>query len=314
MFETYIRNIQFDGCIYNASGPHCTKIEELKNIDNSESCCVLTKSSTLNIRNGNEKPRYFDNNLGSINSMGLPNLSSQYYINCSYEINKPYIISIGVLSLNELSSILTNITESNKTTLITGVEINLSCPNILGKGQLAYNFNDVDIYLKIITKLINQENLLIGIKLPPYFELHQFQEMAEILCRYNIDYITCVNSIGNGLIIDVDNECTAIKPKNGIGGIGGKYIKPTGLSNVYQFHMEFKKRGSNIKIIGCGGIETGRDAFEYLLCGASMVQVGTQFYKEGTECFARIRKELETLMRKKGYKHINEFIGKLKTI
>lgn len=317
MFDTYIRNLKFDGCIFNASGPRCTTIEELKKLDTSDSCCVLSKSCTLNVRSGNPKPRYFDHNLGSINSMGLPNLSCQYYINCSHQIEKPYFISIGVLSLNELTQILTqilaNISKSNSVNKnnIKGVEINLSCPNIVGKGQLAYNFKDVDTYLKTIFSIIDSSSLLIGIKLPPYFELHHFSEMSDILSKYRIDFITCINSIGNGLIIDVDKECTVIKPKNGVGGIGGRYVKPTGLSNVYNFFREFQKRKIETKIIGCGGIENGTDAFEYLLCGANMVQIGTQFQKEDINCFERIKKELKLLMEKKGYNHINDVIGKL---
>jgi len=136
--------------------------------------------------------------------MGLPNLSCDYYISISKNINKPYIISVGSLSLNEL---LTNIRliytlKEYKNNKINGIEINLSCPNIIGKGQLAYNKNDLDTYLEAIFDVIKlfRNNILIGIKLPPYFEIYKFSEISDILCKYNIDFITCVNSICNGLI------------------------------------------------------------------------------------------------------------------
>ena len=77
--------------------------------------------------------------------------------------------------------------------------------------------------------------------------------------------------------------------KNGFGGIGGSYVKPTGLANVRKFYEIFQREGSGIKIVGCGGVETGKDVFEYILCGAEIVQVGTQFYKEG-KCFSRLEK------------------------
>ena len=117
-----------------------------------------------------------------------------------------------------------------------------------------------------------------------------------------------------GLIIDGESESTLIKPKDGFGGIGGKYVKPTGLANVRKFYEIFKFHGKNIKIIGCGGVENGMDAFEYILCGAEMVQVGTQYYKEGKKCFKRIEKELGEIMERKGYSDLSEFRGKLKTI
>lgn len=318
MLSTKIKSLELSTCIFNASGPYCTNLTELTNLDQSNSGCVLSKSCTLFERSGNPKPRYYDNILGSINSMGLPNLSISYYIGCSEKITKPYIISIGVLNLNETITIIQKIFISLKYgAKIDGIEINLSCPNIVGKGQLAYNMLDLDKYLKEIFTTIKDYlpyTIIIGIKLPPYFDIYKFSEVSAILCQYDIDFITCINSIGNGLIIDYKKETTLIKPKNGIGGIGGKYIKPTGLSNVRNFYLEFKKRNSNIKIIGCGGIEHGIDAFEYILCGADAIQIGTQFYKEGVTCFDRISKELIEIMEGKKYTKLADFRGNLNTI
>jgi len=87
--------------IYNASGPRCTTLEELKEIDNSDSCYILTKSATLEPREGNPKPRFYDNKFGSVNSMGLPNKGIDYYINIANEFKKPYIISMSGLNLDE---------------------------------------------------------------------------------------------------------------------------------------------------------------------------------------------------------------------
>ena len=99
-----------------------------------------------------------------------------------------------------------------------------------------------------------------------------------------------------------------------MGGIGGQYIKPIGLSNVRNFYLEFQKQNLKIDVIGCGGIETGEDIFEYILCGASAVQIGTQFYREGIKCFSRLQQELKDIMSKKGYRCLEDFKGKLKII
>ena len=318
--SVYLGKTKLSSCITNASGPKCTTSEELTNLDNSESGYVLTKSSTLHEREGNPKPRYYDNILGSINSMGLPNLGHNFYIEESRNIkNKPYIISVCGLTLDDTLNILNNIFQSVKEQnyKIAGVEINLSCPNIIGKGQLGYDFNKMDQYLKTIFDLDiikHLPNFIIGVKLPPYFDLHQFGEVTDILEKYRIDFVTCINSIGNGLIIDSEKEEILIKPKGGMGGIGGKYVKPTGLSNVRNFYLQFKKRNLKIDIIGCGGIENGEDVFDYILCGATLVQVGTQFYKEGCELFYRLNTELLKIMKKKNYKNLEDFRGKLKTI
>jgi dihydroorotate dehydrogenase (fumarate) len=312
--QTSIGSLILDSCIYNASGPRCTTLEELLKLDSSESALVLSKSSTLEKRDGNEKPRYYNHDLGSINSMGLPNLGYQYYINNGNSIVKPYIISVNGLTLDDTKVIVRNIILSQD---INGIEINLSCPNIIGKGQLAYDLPTMDNYLTEIFKVLkNNKNptFLVGLKLPPYFDLHWYPQITEILKKYPIHFITCVNSIGNGLLVDSNSESTYIRPKGGMGGIGGKYIKPIGLSNVRNFYLEFQKQNLNIDIIGCGGIETGEDIFEYILCGAQAVQIGTQFYKEGINCFPRLKKELIDIMIKKSYKNLSDFRGKLKII
>jgi dihydroorotate dehydrogenase (fumarate) len=110
--------------------------------------------------------------------------------------------------------------------------------------------------------------------------------------------------------IDTATESTVIKPKNGFGGIGGLFIKPTALANVRMFY----KLLNNIDVVGCGGVQTGQDAFEHILCGASMVQIGTTLWEEGKTCFERISNELTEIMEIKGYNSINDFKGKLNEI
>jgi len=102
-----------------------------------------------------------------------------------------------------------------------------------------------------------------------------------------------------------------IKPKGGFGGIGGAYVKPTSLANVRKFRELLRPE---IDIIGCGGVETGIDAFEFLLCGASAVQVGTQYAKEGPLCFGQLEEELIEVLERKGYKSIADAKGKLKVL
>ena len=312
MLRTEFKKISLSTCIYNASGPICSTRDELLKLNDSNSCIVLSKSSTISLREGNPKPRYYDHDLGSINSMGLPNLGYKFYLDMSTEITKPYFISISGMTLLDTITIVKECLNSN----IQGIEINLSCPNIIGKGQLAYDLPKMDEYLNEIFSSIDykKNNKLVGLKLVPYFDIHIYSDVCDILQKYPIDFITCVNSLGNGLIIDYNKEEVVIKPKNGMGGIGGKYIKPIALSNVRNFYLEFKKRNLEIDIIGCGGIENGIDIFEHILAGAKMVQIGTQLYREGPELFVRLEKELISIMKEKKYSSLSEFRGKLKNI
>ena len=147
--------------------------------------------------------------------------------------------------------------------------------------------------------------------MPPYFDMAHFDQMAAILNKYPLTYVNSINSIGNGLYIDPTSDQVVIKPKDGFGGIGGEYVKPTALANVRAFYTRLKPE---IKIIGTGGIITGQDAYEHLLCGATMLQVGTQLQKEGPMIFDRLQEELTAIMKAKGYKTIADFRGQLKTI
>lgn len=307
--ETTFFNHTFGNPFMNASGVHCMTTTELVELEQSNAGAFITKSCTLNERAGNPEPRYFDVPLGSINSMGLPNRGFDYYLDYALNYEKqqtqPLFFSIAGMSAAENLEMLTLIEKSD----FQGItELNLSCPNVPGKPQLAYDFEATEDLLQQVFARFTKP---LGIKLPPYFDLAHFDQMAEILNQFPLTYVNSINSIGNGLYIDPQKEAVVIKPKEGFGGLGGEYVKPTALANVRAFYTRLKPE---IKIIGTGGIRNGQDAFEHLLCGATMLQIGTELHKEGPKIFDRITKELEQIMTEKGYRTIDEFRGKLKTI
>ncbi|EMF0155900.1 dihydroorotate oxidase [Enterococcus hirae] len=307
--ETTFFNHTFANPFMNASGVHCMTTTELVELEQSNAGAFITKSCTLNERAGNPEPRYFDVPLGSINSIGLPNRGFDYYLDYALNYEKqqtqPLFFSIAGMSAAENLEMLTLIEKSD----FQGItELNLSCPNVPGKPQLAYDFEATEDLLQQVFARFTKP---LGIKLPPYFDLAHFDQMAEILNQFPLTYVNSINSIGNGLYIDPQKEAVVIKPKEGFGGLGGEYVKPTALANVRAFYTRLKPE---IKIIGTGGIRNGQDAFEHLLCGATMLQIGTELHKEGPKIFDRITKELEQIMTEKGYRTIDEFRGKLKTI
>ncbi|MCB1651034.1 MAG: dihydroorotate oxidase [Alphaproteobacteria bacterium] len=306
--STQVAGVVLPSCIYNASGPLCSHEDELHVIGQSASGAILSKSATREKRMGNEEPRYVDTGWGSINSMGLPNEGYLYYARFAQQAvayDKPYFMSVSGLSLEDNVHIIRELEPFEH---IAGIELNLSCPNVPGKPQTGYDFEQSRRTLEAVFPVCKQP---LGVKLPPYFDIPHFQMMAEVLNDFPLAFVTCVNSIGNGLVIDLDSEQVLIRPKHGFGGIGGDYIKPTALANVRQFYTLLDK---NVAIIGCGGVRSGEDAFEHILCGASAVQIGTQFMREGTACFERIAGELKNIMAKKGYSCLEDFKGRLKTL
>ncbi|MEQ2876341.1 dihydroorotate oxidase [Enterococcus asini] len=309
MLQTTFLDYIYENPLMNASGVHCMTVEELTALENSAAGAFITKSATLAPREGNPEPRYADVPLGSINSMGLPNNGVDYYLDYAlkYQMNHeaPLFFSVAGTSVDENIALLQKIQDSD----FQGItELNLSCPNVPGKPQVAYDFPLTE---KILTEVFQFFAKPLGVKLPPYFDMAHFDQMAEILNKFPLTYVNSINSIGNGLYIDPESDQVVIRPKEGFGGIGGEYVKPTALANVRAFATRLKPE---IKIIGTGGILTGQDAYEHLLCGATMLQIGTQLQKEGPAIFERIAQELEAIMKKKGYQSIADFRGKVKTI
>ncbi len=302
-----IGGVRIAPLVMNASGPNCTTLEQLSALGRSDAGATVTKSMTRQPRAGNAEPRYRDLPLGSINSMGLPNLGYEEYCRLLprlREFGKPVVASIAGFSLDDYVTIVRATSDAG----FDLIEVNLSCPNVAGEPQVGYDFAHSDEVLAAVRSVCRRP---LGVKLPPYFDPVHHERMAAIATRNHVDFLTLINSVGNALVIDTDSETPVIHPRGGFGGLGGEYIKPVALANVRAFHM---LTGGAIPIIGVGGAYTGRDMFEFLLAGASAVQLGTAYMQEGTSIYARVAAELDTLLAGKGYASAAAAVGKLKPL
>jgi dihydroorotate dehydrogenase (fumarate) len=287
---------------------------------------ILAKSATVAAQTGNPLPRtwHAPDNKASMNSEGLPNNGIDYYLEDSTiaetfqdcdttdSHNKPYMVSISGKTLKDNLEMLDKIAAktAGPNSRIAGVELNLACPNVIGKPIIGYDFDQLR---DILETLHNKKypNLVLGLKLPPYLDRKHLQQAAEIINEYHslVGYVASINTIGNALAVDEVSEAPFISSNNGLAGLSGPAVKYTALANVRQLRNHLHP---SIDVVGVGGIETGSDAFLFLLCGAAAVQVGTCHWKEGPKCFDRICDELKQVMADKGYKTIDEFRGKVK--
>lgn len=196
---------------------------------------------------------------------------------------------------------------------IAAVELNLACPNIPGKPTVALDFEQMADVLAQVTAHagFKASGLPLGVKLAPYFDGPHYDQAASIINAHagRIGYVVTMNTIGNCLVVDSGSETALIAPKGGFGGLAGGFAKPIALANVAQLR---KRLDPSIDLVGVGGVKTGDDAFQLLLCGATAVQVATTHWLEGPACFDRICQELSDLMAAKGYSCIGDFQGKLK--
>ncbi|MBC7555970.1 MAG: dihydroorotate oxidase, partial [Chryseobacterium sp.] len=233
--KSKVSSFEFENPLMNASGVWCDDTNKLDEMKNSSSGSFVTKSATPQLREGNPSPRYVEVPLGSINSMGLPNLGFDFYLNYSLKFQEEHpgkvnFISVAGMKPEENLEMLHKINDSDFKGL---TELNLSCPNLPGKPQIGYDFEATELILKHAFEFFKKP---LGVKLPPYFDMVHFDQMSEILNKFPLAYVNCINSVGNGLYIDTENESVVIKPKDGFGGIGGAYVKPTALANVRAFY------------------------------------------------------------------------------
>ncbi len=198
---------------------------------------------------------------------------------------------------------------NNSSHPIAAVELNLACPNVIGKPIIGYDLEQLRTVLQQVSQI--SCSVPLGIKLPPYLDISHFQQTAQVINEYKhvVRFVVSINTIGNALAVDSISEAPIICANNGLAGLSGRAVKYTALANVRQMRLLLDP---SIDVVGVGGVETGEDVFELLLCGASAVQVGTTHWKEGPACFDRLCQELSDIMNRKGYSWIDDFKGKLK--
>ena len=311
MLRTTLAGIDLECALFNASGPRTGAAEALAKISASAAGAVLAKSATVDSQTGNDQPRTWQSEAASLNSEGLPNKGIGYYLDAETvaaakgATGKPYLVSLSGKCLADNLEMLRRI---DGVAGVAAIELNLACPNVIGHPIIAYDFVQMEEVLDAVEDLGLE--LPLGIKMPPYFDFQHFEKAAALLNTYDcVNYVATINTLGNALAIDVDAEQPLIRPKGGFGGMSGPAVKHTALANVKKLRELLR---DDIDVVGVGGVQSGSDAFEMFLCGATAVQVGTCHWIEGPSCFDRIARELCELMTEKGYSTLDDFRGALK--
>ncbi|MEX2209533.1 MAG: dihydroorotate oxidase [Patescibacteria group bacterium] len=302
---TDICGVRFPSAVMNAAGAKDVSAGDLEALGQAESGAIVIKTTTTAFRAGNDLPRWHADAQGSLNSMGLPNLGIERYVELVPVLkrwNKPLIASVSGIEEGDNEEMIAAYDKVG----VDMIEVNLSCPNLAGKGQLGYDFA---ASRKMLASCRAVTRRPLGVKLPPYFDASQFEAMAEVLREANVDFVVTINSIGNALVIDPEKEEKVIAPNGGFGGLGGSYVKPTALANVHMFH---RLLDGKLPVIGAGGVASGTDVFEHLLAGASAVGVGTALVNEGPAVFMRLNHELAAVLEEHGYADPAAARGQLK--
>lgn len=225
---------------------------------------VIVKGISLYPRPGNPPPRIVETACGMLNAIGLENVGVDRFI-------KEKMVYLKGLSIPVIVNILGDSVEEYKEITgklagvegISGIEVNISCPNV-EKGGVAFG-TDPDMAAKVTRSVAQNTDLPVIVKLSP--NVSDIALMAEAVEDGGADSVSLINTL-IGMAIDLNKRRPELA--NVIGGLSGPAIKPVALRMVYQVAQRV-----SIPVIGIGGIETAEDAMEFMVAGATAVQVGT---------------------------------------
>ncbi len=280
-----------------ASGILGYSAETLENIVKGGAGAVVTKSVGLKPRAGYANPTVVQVSCGLINAMGLPNPGIDEFVNeiraAKAVLNVPLIVSVYGFAEEEYAIVAKKAVDAGA----DAVELNVSCPHVKETGsEIGQN---QEILSKVVRKVKASVKKPVFVKLSP--NVTSMADVAEAATKSGADALTVINTV-RAMAIDAETAMPILSNK--VGGLSGSAIKPIAVRCVYEVYEQVK-----VPIIGCGGITNWRDAVEFLLAGASAVQIGTAVALKGSSVFKAVSRGIEAYLRKNRFKSVNEIVG-----
>lgn len=259
---------------------------------------ITIKSISVESRKGHTNPVVLPFGGGFINAVGYSNPGIKQAIlefNDLKQIDCPVIGSIIGTSLDDFIQIASEFDKLD----FSALEVPISCPHTPGYGKIAKQDNPETVF-QIVSTICSYTSKPLFVKVPPAISnLVEIAKAAEAAGAYGI---TAVNTIGPGMLIDINSR----KPYLGfgIGGISGPILKPLAIASVFELF-----KAVNIPIIGVGGVSTGYDVIEMIMAGATAVGIGTAVLLRGFSVFEKINKEMGNIMDEQGILSLAEIRG-----
>jgi dihydroorotate dehydrogenase (NAD+) catalytic subunit len=258
---------------------------------------VVTKSVGMGSRVGYPNPTVVQAEAGLINAMGLPNPGIDAFAGeiayAKTTVKVPLVVSVFGYDADEYAVVSEKAVRAGA----DAVELNVSCPHVKQTGsEIGQN---AKLLAEVVEKVKAAVRKPVIVKLSP--NVTDIVEIAKTAVKAGADALTAVNTF-KAIAIDVDTQMPVLS--NVKGGLSGPAVKPIALRCVYDIFEAVE-----VPIFGCGGISGWRDAVEFLLAGASAVQVGTGIAFEDLDVFEKINKGITKYLQKKGYGSVKEIVG-----
>jgi len=258
---------------------------------------IVCKGTTLEAREGNPQPRIAETPCGMLNAIGLQNIGVNALIDEKTPVwagwQVPVIVNIAGASIDEYAKLANKL---DKVEGISGIEVNISCPNVKEGGV---EFGTKPDMAARVTKAVREATSQpIIIKLTP--NTADVLEIAQAVVEAEADALCLINTL-KGIAIDINSRRPLLG--NTTGGLSGPAIKPVALRMVYEV-----AGAVDVPVIGCGGIATADDALEFIMAGASAVQVGTA-HLTNPRSPMDVLEGITDYMKNEGIENIGEIVG-----
>jgi len=274
---------------------YCGEYAEI--VDIQKLGAIVCKGTTLMPKDGNAQPRLMETAGGLLNSIGLENIGVDALIGEKAPVwagwRVPVIINVAGETIDEYVAVTGKL---EGVPGISGIELNISCPNV-SAGGIEFGV-DPELAARVTSAVKAATSLPVIVKLSP--NVTDIKEIALAAEEAGADAISLINTL-KGMAIDIDQRKPCLG--NIAGGLSGPAIKPVALYMVFE-----AARVVRIPVIGCGGIACAEDALEFIMAGATAVQIGTAILTN-PQLGLDVLEGIESFMRQNGVQNLTELIG-----
>lgn len=297
--EIKLKGMTLKNPVMTASGTFGYGEEYADFVDLSELGGIIVKGTTLHHREGNPYPRMAETPMGMLNCVGLQNKGVDYFIETIYPRIRHFETNVLVnVSGSNIDDYVTAAAKINALDDIPAIELNVSCPNVK-QGGMAFGVtcSGIEQVVKAIREVYHKHLM---VKLSP--NVTNIAEIALAAEAAGADSVSLINTL-LGMAIDAETRKPVLSMVTG--GLSGACVKHVALRMVWQVAKAVK-----IPVIGLGGISSATDAIEFLLAGASAIQIGTANFIDPA-ISAKVAKGIVEYCERQGVKDVNELVGGL---
>lgn len=298
--EIKLKGLTLKNPVMTASGTFGYGEEYADFVDLAELGGIVVKGTTLHHREGNPYPRMAETPMGMLNCVGLQNKGVDYFINTIYPRIKDFDTNVIVnVSGSNIDDYVAAAAKIDALENIPAIELNVSCPNVK-QGGMAFGVTCSGIE-QVVRAVRDAYHKHLIVKLSP--NVTNIADIAMAAEAAGVDSVSLINTL-LGMAIDAETRRPVLSMITG--GLSGACVKPVALRMVWQVAKAVK-----IPVIGLGGISSATDAIEFLLAGASAIEIGTANFIDPA-ISAKIAKGIVEYCERQGVEDVNELVGGLK--